>query len=803
MGGCCSKEENVDPSCPRDSIIGTTLSDTQVASASKEDKMIVDELKFEFNGSPQTFLLDNLLMTTQFFENYRKDREHAVSTINKQEKDTNSTLLEKLNMGCIFPDYFLETVNDNLRYRPIHGPKKYVMEPLITKRMFIINYNIEVISDNDENVQYTSIDKPAVQVTIEESGRKGFVRLRQNHANQTVNNVITSNIYEPGPSGLQNPESEYDYALITEARTPKALEGTTGPESKESLPPTCFTAKKIKKPDYLIQEIIQEKNSEGDDYDLTEDDLFDYITYIDAKGFMNHFKSNMFPNSLGRLLGFTRDEIDLARTIPGKIFCNLTDADDQPLHCEVIPCVAIPWPTEQTYEFIWREDRPTITDKKAGKWYKWPTDQMIKEMCALECVVVPKGYWMKKGHYSDTAIEWEIAFPKAERYLEARMSHVQIRCFLFLLIIHKVFIHPKTQQHGLLVEHIRCHMYWECESNYRDWPEHRQGAKIVKVIENLCQRLSKSLLPDFFIKEKNHFKNIPMKYLHFAHRIFNDVLQNPVVYFISALRCIRYTSGKFYTPFEFKEFYRNMTETNNNNLKQINPNTITGPPNIRRVYRDPEMQWEHLNEVAKRKKALEMRNKKLNKQKEEDTKSIDSIDLEWSFEKELSMLKRNVILCQYIKFFIEIAKEITRFDGSENHSRLYLKQALYLTNLLEDNSGIYKEDAREFQRQIRLEQNAVTKSAVLRNSDVPPATPVRNSQQFDYSLTQQLKNNSVNWNNLHNNYTGNTVTNKVVRTSSVKVEKMSPLLNKHQSILAKRRSTFGVTKKSVVFANPD
>lgn len=86
-------------------------------------------------------------------------------------------------------------------------------------------------------------------------------------------------------------------------------------------------------------------------------------------------------------------------------------------------------------------------------------------------------------------LEWEINFPKAERYLEARMSHAQMKCMLLLLTLHKTFIQPVTEQNGLLPEHIRTHMFWECERDYRNWPEHRLGTKILSVIKNLQQRL--------------------------------------------------------------------------------------------------------------------------------------------------------------------------------------------------------------------------------------------------------------------------------------------------------------------------
>lgn len=274
-----------------------------------------------------------------------------------------------------------------------------------------------------------------------------------------------------------------------------------------------------------------------------------------------------------------------------------------------------------------REERPTVTDRRTGYRYRWPTDEMLKDIKSMNCVLVPKGYWLKKGNYTDANIEWEIAFPKAERYIETRMSHAQIRCFFFLLSIHKTFIEPVSFQHGLLAEHIRCHMYWECEANYRDWPEHRLGTKLMKVMTNLTTRLAKGVLPDYFVKQKNLFENIPKKYLQFAQKIFHDVLQSPSVYFMRALRNLRNTSGRFYLPLDLKELYTIVAQSQG--IKIINPNMLTSmPPNLRRKkYNDPDMQWRHIQELRTKEKMFRKKNDK-NLDRIEDRKdSVDSIDL--------------------------------------------------------------------------------------------------------------------------------------------------------------------------------
>lgn len=129
---------------------------------------------------------------------------------------------------------------------------------------------------------------------------------------------------------------------------------------------------------------------------------------------------------------------------------------------------------------------------------------------------------------------------------------------------------------------------------------------------------------------------------------------------------------------------------------------------------------------------------------------------------------------------------------------LYLKQASYLTKLLEATSSSLLPEAREFQQQIYVEQEAFQRSAVLRRSNKPPETPIRNSIQFDFSMTQQLKNNAVNLSNLHNAYNGSGV--KLVHTTSVK-PKASPILRLKSEVNKRKSLTVG-GGKSVTFINP-
>ncbi|XP_060528409.1 uncharacterized protein LOC132703274 [Cylas formicarius] len=716
--------------------------DVMVKSIRKDDQNIIDTITKELHQTPQIFVINNMILSTQFFGDHKeiiKQLQHASSS--PREKELNKTLLKDEIMECTNPDVIFEKVHENVIFRSYEEDSQ--PESLVARRTYVINDLIEVVNSN-EIPQYTSIDKPSYQVKIEESNRKGFVKLQQVEVTTTPKIAEYATEYEPTPGPSSRPDSEYDYTRITELRTPKPLEVEEGAERRDTLPETCFSTRKVRK---IPDEYFDDDNIEYLQQ-LASTDLFKEITYINSSGFMKYFQNVLFPGTLGKTLGYDEESLSYARAIPGKIFCDELDLGTNVItSCEVVPSVSIQWPQELTFEFIYREDRPTFIDTRTGINYRWPTTDMVKEITSMNCCLVPKGYVKKKGEHQDSSLEWEIHFPKAERYLEARMSHAQMKCYLVLLTLHKTFIAPVTRQQGLLVEHIRTHMFWECEANYRNWPEHRLGTKLLIVIKNLAQRLFQCTLPNFFIKQQNLFDNIPKKYLQFAQKTFLKILESPAPHFIKALRNLRYTSGKFYSPLDYRELYTDLTAENSITL--INQKIPTGPrpTYIRtRKYDDPELQWKHIQELQKKKEILRKRREAEEKQAMKEAEAIqaaasqDWLNLEVKIDKTFDNSKVKAILVLFLRNFIEIAKVAKKVSVGEQ-AEFYLKQASYLTVLLEETAGAFIEEAREYKAIIFEEEERIKRKAIRTASQSSdhekPSVPLRNE------ITQQIGKNSV------------------------------------------------------------
>lgn len=440
-------------------------------------------------------------------------------------------------------------------------------------------------------------------------------------------------------SGLRSGESSdsYDYSTINKLNTPQPLSVADAKllRKNHSLPHNCFTTVQVKN-----LEELQELSSDDEEYYVEQKkknkiDLFKDVTYVNSKAFMSYFAHTVFPNGLGTALGFKEQSVKAAKTIPGLIFCDASDDDsDSVMKKLIIPSAMIQWPDALTFEWSMRDDRPTIIDRRTTLRYKWPTDTMIKEIKKLQCVVIPKGCVPKRGENKDSSIEWEVAFPKAEKYIETKMSHAQMRCFLFIIALHKTFIEPKTAHLGLLIEHIRTHMYWECETNYPNWPENRLGKKLLRVLRSLYFKLGRVHMSDYFIREKNVFANIPGKYLRAAQSLIHRVIEQPVMYFLVALRNLRYMSGKFYPTLDFKELH-NILVTDG--IKTANPLLYKfiehdkEPAKRKARNHDPEAEWRkrHQEEI---KRKFEMQEKVKKQQAEnleaERRESVDSVDLQ-------------------------------------------------------------------------------------------------------------------------------------------------------------------------------
>jgi hypothetical protein len=158
------------------------------------DDLEVAKMKKELDETPETFVLNNLLMSVMFFEHFEKEKQRLMhSNRTTLEKELNPTLLRDETIECVIPDVIFEKVNKNVRFRRVHGSHKNTIEPLVARRMFVVNDNIEVL-ESKHTPQYSAIDKPSYQVVMEDTDHPGnltrnyfyFIYNKQEFGNKSI-----------------------------------------------------------------------------------------------------------------------------------------------------------------------------------------------------------------------------------------------------------------------------------------------------------------------------------------------------------------------------------------------------------------------------------------------------------------------------------------------------------------------------------------------------------------------------------------------------------------------------------------
>jgi hypothetical protein len=368
--------------------------------------------------------------------------------------------------------------------------------------------------------------------------------------------------------------SDYGYTTITELTTPRPLNerrlGHVHGNTSE-IPEQCFHEMEV--PVY------------GDDDDTgnfkRRKNLFESRYYLNSIIFMRSF-ADIFADKIGSSLGFT-GALNSATVQGTKIYCDIIqkhhDSKSIKIRNEIIPTIfSAIWP-EEALKWKTRSRRP-IHGPQPGRQYNWPTQRMIDQVQSYGCHLLPLGYMPTRGRNDEQYLEWQLAFPEAERYLETCLTHAQVRCLLFSMVLYKTFLEPLNTKLGLLPTHIRTMLFWQCEQDYTRWPEDRPGEILCKFLEKLYDAIMNKHLNDYFIDRRNLFESTPQTHLFKVQEKLRRISENLVMHILLALRNLCYVDSSFYPVFDYKKLYDIITRDNlvpilNPRLQQPMINTVT------------------------------------------------------------------------------------------------------------------------------------------------------------------------------------------------------------------------------------
>ncbi|XP_052901203.1 uncharacterized protein LOC128307416 [Anopheles moucheti] len=543
-------------------------------------------------------------------------------------------------------------------------------------------------------------------------------------------------------SSTSPPSSEYDYAYITAINTHQPLSvmrsagGDEAPVSTTVLPDYCITT--ISCPIEVNEGYYSDDESEGTDKLSTmylvkangqggsrgklnhlhhhpHHSNPEYTTerrqYLNSKGFLAYFV-NLFQDTLATELDIPAEDLRNATWKGAVVYSG---------QWEIIPAILCPWPRE-AIEWVHRKRDVKINPLTRQK-FQWPTQPMIQKVKSFGCHVIPIGYAPKQGQNRYRQLEWKIVFPEAERYLESCLTGTQIKIYMITVLLLKTFVEPNLTPGMSMfgIEHLRAHLFWQCETNYAAWPEDYLGEALLRFLNALLDRIKTHTLPDYFLPARNLFENVPERVLVELHKRIFRITENPVMHMLIALRNLKLPSARltYYPKIRIKRLYSYLVI--DNPLKIVNPMLRDEDENLAAEDSDENdanereiavgsMAYYNQQEVESRRKRTRIVRflvaehlKKERAVQPERRQSVESIDLTFVFNfqflplKHMENLRRQLIYGLFVEHFIEMARVSFGFRAL-NQALIYLRQAERLCNLLADDEGV--EEARQYLNQI-------------------------------------------------------------------------------------------------------
>ncbi|KAL0272381.1 UNVERIFIED_CONTAM: hypothetical protein PYX00_005372 [Menopon gallinae] len=608
-----------------------------------KDKEEISNLRRSFMEDFDMFLLNNILMSVQFFENYDRD----ILEVRK-------TCLEEQFIGsdhfrAFEADSLHELVAKNVTFKKNAGSTK-VVEILHPLRTYVCYNNVEVSwSSNIQMSPKKNIYKLTAQKCEDDKKETaGYVNLIEQELSEEWfetpssrqyiqhpdNNILTSN---DGADKIKMVQAD---KFIAKNDNFYYLE--PGKRSKPYPLHTYRTEERITTPSFIPKSCFKECHKQNL---MNQNRRVGFIQMklptqnirkmLISAAFKRHF-SEVFISELWKSMGYAKVKLDDATFHLDHIVLRKGHS----VH-HIIPVLEMEWARSER-EFSYQDIKPLTV--------VWPPASVEETITKIGHYLVPTGYYEASEEDNDYTLEWKIEIPKAEKYLAMHMLHTHVRCYLFALILHKSFIQTDLSSIHFGPSHILNLLFSVVRKTCRRWPEYSQGETLMNFLKALQYTLKKKALKSFFFPQRNLYANSPLKTIHKAQTIISRIIQNPIPYVLKALLNLQYKE-EFYPALDYLELYDILTKK-------------PSPPS------------------SQREKARKQRGKK---KKEEPIPVEKKIVIEE--EKLLTPANtppvRIETLKMFINHFIEIASQSRQYQWYE-YSMLYLVHAKRLTDILRE-----------------------------------------------------------------------------------------------------------------------
>ncbi|KAJ8722747.1 hypothetical protein PYW07_003927 [Mythimna separata] len=169
------------------------------------DEEALDRMRLQLQNDSDAFLLNNILLSVQFFENYEREVHQIKNNpISEREHFINEAMVRQ-NKHVFFADRLQECVHEHVTYQKTKGQK----EPLSAPRLFVIYDNVEASEPGDTSDYSAVLDAPFYKLRIEDGKTPGYVKLKKME-------VLESTLQKESEAIAMN-ETDSDDSIYTES----------------------------------------------------------------------------------------------------------------------------------------------------------------------------------------------------------------------------------------------------------------------------------------------------------------------------------------------------------------------------------------------------------------------------------------------------------------------------------------------------------------------------------------------------------------------------------------------------------
>jgi len=500
---------------------------------------------------PMTFILNNLVLSIQFFKNLESDKE-TMKNLKQGRQDMQEWLAKKEGSsehdvdlkkmtgfrGNLIPSLKYHIIYENLKIYPEHMYESLKNNNNNAADKAISHYCTEEIKDLPGWVMLRCVECQAPSQVVPCNGDVTFAE-RNIDTNDSEDDVIATTAI-----GRNDESSFNDNELIDDNDYP-----TSGKQLLQNIKTTMkenegrgFSSKfnnqrrrqsyKILHQQNQANMMVRRRRSSFGVVQQPDDDHYDDAEALDAAQRRQQMEKNepKFPESCNRQLKLVAQKNPNTDTIQPtsqntyfssqdffdhfkKSFYGLVDSKNKRSHegaiCsnegtsggydpipQFFPVIRVPYWPQKADKWVTRK-RNHCVDSRTKLEYVWPpVEQIIEQGCYL----IAAGGQVAGRPAELHDMQWQLSFATAHEALIGSLQRQHLQCRAWALYIFRYHLAGLN----IITEyHIDTVFLTLVEQNYIGWRDVSLGEKVWQIFDRLLAALKIEILPDYFIRERN------------------------------------------------------------------------------------------------------------------------------------------------------------------------------------------------------------------------------------------------------------------------------------------------------------